>query len=247
MVSRETRVDSLKTRMRVIDLMNEIKKTATYQELSKRTNLPVTVLARYAKGHVIPTEDRAQALFSELSKIMSIEDIVRNRLSFDEHGYLDALSLTWDLALMRLVTYKAVEFFAGTRITKVLTAAVDGIPIATLIANELGVDMVVAKSAKEVGVKDFVEESYIPHSSAVVTTFYLPKNAFKRSDNVLIVDDVVRTGETQRALVKLVQKMRAGVAGMFAIVAIGEEWKSRFSDINIPIYFLVKEEVPKRR
>ena len=49
-----------------------------------------------------------------------------------------------------------------------MTAAVDGIPLATAVAAALGVDIVVAKKNKEVGVQDFIEETYIPGDSAMV-------------------------------------------------------------------------------
>jgi len=60
---------------------------------------------------------------------------------------------------------------------------------------------------------------------------YIPKGAIKRGDSVLIVDDIIRSGETQRALINLVTKSKAEVAGIFALIAVGEEWKKT---IDIP-------------
>ena len=61
------------------------------------------------------------------------------------------------LFLERAVQY-AVDKFAGKRITKVITSAVDGIPLATLLAHRLGVKLVIAKKDREVGVREFIEE-----------------------------------------------------------------------------------------
>ncbi len=60
-------------------------------------------------------------------------------------------------------------------------------------------------------------------------TLFVPKNAFKRRDSVLIVDDMIKTGETQAALVNLVQKAKAEVSGIFSLIAVGDEWKEKLS------------------
>ena len=74
----------------------------------------------------------------------------------------------------------AMEKFAGRRVTKVLTAAVDGIPVSTLVANLLDVDLLVAKETREVGINDFLEESFIPKGSAMRKTMYVPKASLRR-------------------------------------------------------------------
>ncbi len=115
--------------------------------------------------------------------------------------------------------------------TKVLTAAVDGIPLATMVANELGINLVIAKRNKEVGVTAFLEETYALRDSGVTMTLYVPKNSIKRRDSVLVVDDMIKTGETQNALINLVRKARAELSGIFTLLAIGEDWNK---GLNLP-------------
>ena len=67
-----------------------------------------------------------------------------SRIKFDSTGYFDNTQIVNDVSLLRLTTQHVVSTFAGRRITKILTAASDGIPLATLIANALDVDLVVA-------------------------------------------------------------------------------------------------------
>ena len=112
-----------------------------------------------------------------------------------------------------------------------LTAAVDGIPLATMVANALGVNLVIAKKEKEVGVKSFIEETFVLRDSGVTMTLYLPKKALRRRDSVLIVDDMIKTGETQAALINLVYKVKAEVSGVFSLIAVGDEWEKR---LNLP-------------
>jgi adenine/guanine phosphoribosyltransferase-like PRPP-binding protein len=75
-------------------------------------------------------------------------------------------------------------------------------------------------------VKAFLEETYIlGRDSGVTVTMYIPKEVIKKKDSVLIVDDMIKSGETQEALVNLVKKSKAEVSGVFSLIAIGEEWK----------------------
>ena len=62
-------------------------------------------------------------------------------------------------------------------------------------------------------------------------SLYIPRYSFSKKDNVLVVDDVVRSGETQRALINLVKKAGAKVIGLFILVAIGDAWRE---EIRLP-------------
>lgn len=228
----ETHLSDLKFRMMTIELLKTAKKQYTYRELSNKTKLPVTVLSRYVKGHVLPSSSRARELWKILEKIVGLEEELRRRIKFNEMGYFNNTSIISDIALLQQASQYVFSRFAGRRITKVLTAAVDGIPLATIISEALGVDLVIAKNSKEIGVRNFYEESYIPGNSALIMSLYMPRGLIRRSDSVLIVDDVVKTGETHRALVSLVAKSRAEVAGIFVLIAIGNVWKEKLRDID---------------
>lgn len=225
----ETHTRDLEFRLMTIKLLNTIKRKHTYREISQWTGLPVTVLSRYVKGHVLPTSKRAREIWAALQKIANLEDTLISRIKFDDMGYFDNTQIVYDVPLLRLAAQYAISKFAGKRINKVLTPAVDGIPLATLIANSLDVDLVIAKKNKEIGVKEYIEENYIPQNLGVILTFYIPKDAIKKGDSILIVDDVIRTGETQQALIQLVNKVKAELAGIFVLIAVGEDWKKRLT------------------
>ncbi|MFQ5998106.1 MAG: phosphoribosyltransferase family protein [Candidatus Bathyarchaeia archaeon] len=237
----------LEFRLMTIKLLHTVKRKHTYREISEWTGLPVTVLSRYVKGHVLPTSRRAKDIWASLQKVSDLENQVLARIKFDDLGYFDNTQIICDVPLLRLATQHVVSRFAGKRITKVLTAAVDGVPLGTLVANSLDVDLVIAKKGKEVGVKDYMEESYVPTDSGVILTFYIPKDVLKRGDSVLIVDDIIRTGETQQALLNLVGKMKADVAGIFAMVAVGKGWETHISTPpHMPIEILAAIDKVKK-
>jgi adenine phosphoribosyltransferase len=203
------------------------KRNITYRELASKTGLPVTVLSRYAKGHVLPNTARAKQLWKVLTKLVGLETELRGRIKFDEDGYFDNTDIVGDFNILQQAANGALANFAGKRVTKVLSAAVDGVPLATMVANALGVNLVVAKKNKEVGVKAFLEETFALRDSGVTMTLYIPKESIKKRDSVLIVDDMVKTGETQAALLNLVRKAKAEISGVFSLIAVGEEWKRK--------------------
>lgn len=232
----ETHSRDLEFRLMTIKLLNTVKKKHTYRDISQWTGLPVTVLSRYVKGHVLPTSKRAKEIWTSLQKIADLENALLSRIKFDSTGYFDNTQIVNDVSLLRLATQHIVSTFAGRRITRILTAATDGIPLATLVANALDVDLVIAKKTREVGVRDYIEESYVPPDSGVIVTFYIPRDVLKKGDSVLIVDDIIRTGETQEALINIVNKAKAEVIGIFILVGIGTEWRNK---LNAPPNCLV--------
>jgi len=241
-----THTEDLKFRLVTVEFLRTAKKHYTYRQLSEKTNLPITVLSRYAKGHVLPNSERARHLWRALSKIVGLETEIRKRIKFNDEGYFDNTSIVGDVNLLTQAADYALAKFAGKRITKVLTAAVDGIPLATMIANSLGVNLVVAKCSKEVGVPSFLDETYVLNPSGVTMTLYVPKDAIKRRDSILVVDDTVKSGDTQAALINLGNKAKAELAGIFALIAIGDEWQRKMKTTKgCPIEILLKLETPK--
>jgi purine operon repressor len=224
-----THAEELKLRLMTIDLLRtaKYKRNITYRELSSKTGLPVTVLSRYAKGHVLPNTARAKQLWKVLTKLVGLERELRSRIKFNEEGYFDNTEIIGDFNILQQAANHALANFAGKRVTKVLTAAVDGIPLGAMVANSLGVNLVIAKKNKEVGVKAFLEETYALRDSGVTMTLYVPKDAIKRRDSVLIVDDMIKTGETQAALVNLVRKSKAEISGIFSLIAVGDKWNKK--------------------
>ena len=247
-MSAETHLHDVRTRLMTVELLRTAKKRYTYRELSIQTGLPITVLSRYVKGHVLPTTNRAKMIWNILDVMISLQEELRKRVKFDELGYFDNTSIVCDIPLLQQAAQYILRKIAGKRITRIITAAVDGVPLSTITAGAIGVDLVIAKRTKEVGVREFVEETYIPSDSGMIMAYYIPRGSIKKGDSVLIVDDVIRSGETQRALVNLIRKARADVAGIFALVSVGKEWKRKFMDIpELPVEIILEVGSPTQR
>jgi len=227
-----SRIFDLKYKLMTIELLNLAKNYYTYRELSKIIGLPETVLSRYVKGHVLPTVERAEAMNETLQKILRLDLELRQRLKFDDSGYIDNTSIISDMLLLERAVQYAINKFAGKRITKIMTAAVDGVPLATLLAHRLGVNLIIAKKVKEIGVRDFIEEIYTPGKTAIMRSLFISRDSIKKGDLILLVDDIIDDGEAQAALVRLVHKAKAEVSGIYALISIGDEWKKRLREVT---------------
>lgn len=225
------RLEKVKIQLLAVERLRALKKLYSYRELAKRLNVPETVLCRYVRGNLLPGYDSAVNLLRLMSKMGGLDLLIRSHIRKDEAGYLDLTSLIGDPYMLKVAADEAYISFGNRGVTKVLTAAVNGIPLATMVSYVFGVPLVIAKRTKDVGVKKFIEETFIPLGSPMQETFYIPKDAISKEDRVLIVDDLARSGRTLRALVNMVKKTESEIAGIFIMLAIGEEWLLRLEDI----------------
>src|SRR6266566_236890 len=103
------------------------------------------------------------------------------------------------------------------------------------LERELHKRIIIAKQNREIGVREFIEEVYVM-PPAIMKSLYVSKDAFKKGEGILIADDIIDSGETQRAMIKVAYKAKAEVIGIYALVAIGNEWKSRIESVgNVPV------------
>ncbi len=117
----------------------------------------------------------------------------------------------------------------------ILTAAVDGIPFAVVFAEIMDAKLVYAKKKKEVGVQRFYEVTYLASSSGILESLYVPRDSIRPGDSILIIDDFIRTGETQRALYKIAVDLKGDPKGMGSIVGIKSGVMQLEKELKIPV------------
>lgn len=231
-----SKAESLKFRLMVIERLRLLKKAYTYGELAKHIGVAETVLCRYVKGSIIPNDETARVLWKSFLKLEPFESVINRRIIFDGAGFINLAQVIHDPYTLRRAAEEVYIKFSNRNISKILTVATDGIPIATAIATTFGIPLVVAKNVKEVGFKDFIEETYTALSPVATISLYIPTNLVKRGERILLVDDMARTGRTLQALINLARKAKAIIEGIFILVAIGEEWRRRIDiEPSIPI------------
>ena len=106
----------------------------------------------------------------------------------------------------------------------ILTAESKGIPLAYEMARQSGKSYVVARKSVKLYMTDPVEVEVKSITTAAVQKLYLSaeKAEMIKGRKVLIVDDVISTGESLRALEKLTAAAGGDIAGEAAVLAEGD-------------------------
>ena len=125
----------------------------------------------------------------------------------------------------------------------ILTAESKGIPLGYEMARQSGKNYVVGRKSVKLYMTDPISVEVKSITTSAVQTLYLSKEDVERLNgkNVLIVDDVISTGESLRALEALVEKAGGNICGKCAVLAEGDaaDRKDIFFLEKLPIF--VKE------
>ncbi len=215
------RAEKAALQLRAVDVLRMLKETRTYDELAETTALPAGDLNRYVNGHVLPGTERARNVVEELGRDALAEELTA-RIRVDDDGYIDNSATVFDQPFLDLVAPVVANGFDFDRPDVVLTAATDGITLAASLASYYGTRCAYAKKRKETAVEEFIEARE-RLQSGIELTYYLPESAIDEGDSVLVVDDLIRSGETQELLLDIVGTANADVAGVFALIAAGDD------------------------
>lgn len=167
-----------------------------------------------------------------------LEKSIRNIPDFPKPGILfrDVTTLILDKTAFK----KAVDLLAGKykkmKINKVVGVEARGFIFGAAVAHKLGAGFVpVRKKGK------------LPHKTISATyqleygtdTLEIHKDAIDRGEKILIIDDLLATGGTVRAVIDLVKQLGGNIRGIgFVIELVDLGGKKKLK--GYPIYSLVK-------
>ncbi|MEN2975070.1 MAG: phosphoribosyltransferase family protein [Candidatus Caldarchaeales archaeon] len=232
------KIEELKYRVSSVEALTILKKMMSYEQLSSMLDIPPTALSRYVNGHVIPSLETSRMIFNVFKREYLNKEVSR-RVSIDEFGAVDSNMIIYDPIFLKYMILAEYEKVNAVKVDKVLTIEADGIPVAYQVASILGKDVAVARKAKKLGVRDFLEIKQV-FESGTYRYIYLPKNSIKRGEYVLLTDDIIRTGATARALVNLCKEVKANISGIFTIIALKKMNAKLEAELNIPVITCVE-------
>ncbi|WP_336360603.1 phosphoribosyltransferase family protein [Haladaptatus sp. ZSTT2] len=224
------RAEKAAIQLQAVAVLRMLKQSRTYDELASLTGLPAGDLNRYVNGHVLPGVERAREVVGGVGH----DELARElhaRIRVDSEGYVDNSGVVFDQSFLDLVAPIAADTFEFETPDVVLTAATDGITLAAAMASYFGARLAYAKKSKETAVEEFIEARQ-RLQSGIELTYYLPASAIDANDMVLVVDDLIRSGETQELLLDIAASANADVGGVFALIAVGEEGVSRARELT---------------
>ncbi|QSG10299.1 phosphoribosyltransferase family protein [Halapricum desulfuricans] len=214
------RIEKATLQLRAVEILRTRKESLTYDELAAETGLPASDLNRYVNGHVLPGLERAREVVAGFGR-ETVAAELDARLRTDEEGYVDNTDVVFDQSLLDIAAVVLAEDVGFDRPDVVLTAATDGITFASAVARYYGARTAYAKKSRETAVEEFVEARQRV-TPGIELTYSLPASAIDTGDRVLVVDDIVRSGETQCLLLDIADQVDAEVVGAAVLVVADE-------------------------
>ncbi|MDG7010108.1 MAG: hypothetical protein JRN16_03225 [Nitrososphaerota archaeon] len=242
-----SRVADVKTRISSVELLATLKKSYSYRELSSALGLSAPILSRYVRGHVLPSAARSEKFIATFRERL-LRKMIMDSVRVTQDGSYDVSEVVNNVGLLRQIAKVVYSEFSAVKVDKVVTVEADGVPLAAEVAGEFNVNLAVARSERELGVEEFVEQKAV-YSPSSVKYLYLPKASIKKGEHLLVVDDLVRSGTTIEAIVRIAEKAKAKTVGVFAIASVDQSMaklKGRLG-LTCPIESLVTLEQKQRR
>ena len=227
----ERRINRLQESLGFVEIIKLLKEKYTYKELSEEVNVPIPVLNRYVKGQVIPAPNKTKQLLERFNELFDLREELKRRMNKNR----DCTQIFLNTPLMKIIAFDVYSYFGDSNIQKILTAPIDGLPIAIPIAHFFGAGVTYVKNTRDQSIENYIEETYKPNSANFIQSFFLDKNTFQKNENILIVDDIIDTGVTVNALINLAKKFKVNIKGIFALIS-QNGGVDKIKDAEIPVY-----------
>lgn len=148
---------------------------------------------------------------------MDIHDYIRAIPDFPEKGVIfrDVTTLFNDARGFRMAVDGLLLPYAGMRIDKVAALEARGFILGGAIAHQLSVGFVPIRKKGKLPWKTIAEEYSLEYGEEVVE---IHEDAIEAGEQVLVVDDLIATGGTCEAGVKLIRRLGANVVGCAFII-----------------------------
>lgn len=191
-----------------------------------------STLCRWTHKRTLPIYEYGLEIIQSLQP--HFKDVYSAYLKPDKTGLVRTQNALGDPRFRSLVLCDFTKRLGDEKIDVVLTAESSGISLSTIIAHSKNAWLAVLEKTHRGDLKEYVPyESegstwYISHHVRdLLVTPRKKTRSRETSQKVLIVDDVVRTGRTVKALSKFVPKEY--LQGVCALTAIGDKWKKNVS------------------
>jgi len=238
------RLEAVKLQLLAIHVLRALKPLYSYRELAKLVGLPPSMLCRYTRGSTIPSLEHAKKIVECALEKGRLREIILKKLDIKE-GYIDTRPIFSDSSMLLLISAYLAKKYGVAKVTKVLVPEARGIPLATAIALELDAQLVIARRVKDNPYEDYIESIALDNTYNPIY-FYVPRKHISHKDRVLVVDDLVESGQTLRALLAIIEHCKAKLVGVFVLIAIGSAWRKNLN-VEVPVEAILELSRPLAR
>ena len=148
-----------------------------------------------------------------------LKEHIRDIPDFPRPGvvFKDSTPLLRDAEAYRFVVDTLCDHFDGRGVTKVLGIEARGLILAAPVAYRLGAGFVPVRKAGKLPWEIEREEYELEYGTDLLEVH---RDAFAPGERVLIVDDVLATGGTAAATVRLVERLGGVVVGLGLVIEL---------------------------
>ena len=205
----------------------------TFDLLAKNIGLSgKSILSRYLSGKILPKIENIRLIKKYCIEHNVIEQLVAKNIiihRIEGEIIVDGTKLLSNTNILKLIAYLAKQQIEH-RIDKIVTPEVDGLPIGYAFAFEYNVPCLYLRKERPIAVQDFISEPLITTKSRQ-EILYAPKKGFVEGEKILVVDDIIRSGKTQKAIINLINKAKCEVVGIISLISIGSQYKPLFREL----------------
>jgi adenine phosphoribosyltransferase len=175
---------------------------------------------------------------------MDLKTFVRDIPGYPKPGivFKDLTPLWKDPAAFRVMVERLAEQFKSAKVETVAAIESRGLILGSPMAYVLGAGLVPIRKAGKLP-WNTVKASYVLEYGSA--TSELHTDAFRAGTRVLIVDDLLATGGTAEAAVKLVQELKGQIVGLtFLVELVFLKGRQRLSANGVEIFSLIQFDQP---
>ena len=152
---------------------------------------------------------------------MDFSTVIRNIPDYPKKGIIfrDITTLLGNPRAFRRAVDELVQPYAGVRIDKVAGIEARGFILGGAVAHQLSVGFVPVRKKGKLPFKVIGEEYDLEYGKDRIE---IHVDAVNKGDNVIVVDDLIATGGTAFAAIKLLERAGAKVIGCLFVIDLPE-------------------------
>lgn len=156
-----------------------------------------------------------------MTRSKTVKDYIRTIVDFPHEGIMfrDVTTLFADPRGFRMAIDQLLHPYAGLQIDKVVGLEARGFILGGAIAHQLSVGFVPVRKKGKLPGTTISEEYQLEYGEAIVE---IHDDAIQPGERILIVDDLLATGGTAEAGIKLVERLGGQIIGCAFVVDLPE-------------------------
>ncbi|MFV2053253.1 adenine phosphoribosyltransferase [Aliiroseovarius sp. YM-037] len=173
---------------------------------------------------------------------MQVKDYIRTIVDFPHEGIMfrDVTTLFADARGFRMAIDQMLLPYAGERIDKVVGLEARGFILGGAIAHQLSVGFVPIRKKGKLPGTTISQDYALEYGEAIME---IHDDALQPGEKILVVDDLLATGGTAEAGIKLIERLGAEIVGCAFIIDLPElGGRAKLETLGMDVFSLCEFE-----